>query len=63
MIYCRCGCTWNPRHFTACPKCEGGEEIDPADYEAPFRKCEYCSTELTNGEISDCCEACWRAYR
>lgn len=32
LNYCRCGCAWNPGCYTACPKCEGGEELEAFDH-------------------------------
>ena len=55
MIYCQCGCVWNPDHFDECPKC-GGDNPLPE----PATNCVWCGTPLTIVGMGY--EQCGRCY-
>lgn len=54
MIYCQCGCTWNPDYFDECPKCGDGTLTEPVT------NCVWCGTPLTIvGMGYEQCERCY----
>ena len=53
MIYCQCGCVWNPDWFGECPKCGDGTLAEPT------ANCVCCGEALDiTGPGYDHCERC-----